>query len=633
MCISGSDAPEVKLIDLGLADDAHTPALLGQAQVHVWHDSEFAAPEWHRIPTNWDAVECQYASGRIELRLNASAARDAGVEAGDLVTIRETAFSDVTYRIHPVIEHGQDSWTVRLVASAAGPDFWFNAPWTPLENAHSFRLSLTVWPHRGYAADLFSLGMVSLVLLTGKVDQRRYRGWLKALGDLIEPASERLARLTGRMFVAWVALRSRKRPELAGFDEFEREISGTGLAGFFGAELLGLSLRATVRSHGGQTYIRHSGEDAGKAMAHLRGDLDRILQGLRLACDIERGQAAETILRTVADQCSAWFRSLHPPKSVVIPASEAMVTGLALLGVSSEFTGQRPYALGDLVDLQADPNAVVEYLDHLTRRKPEGDRDPGWKYLPLTHRLPIDRAEFELHARFAKSATMGKGMEEWRTRATNLIEAIVGWRNALHQMHEPLITWKSVISIFSDRWTLRHRLAIGMGGWFAPRPAAWVEWPLAASLPDPNQFEARLSTVRSAMRRLDESFEVKDREVRELFERWARDNPDLPRSLERRRAYDLDNWKRIGEKQEVWRRSVSNTLDRVSGYHATCLSRLDPTIRSGKGRMWMGAKIVIPLTDHEVEHLRVDPLAELMKIENAAPPGFLAEASLAVLEF
>jgi len=368
--------PRVKLIDLGLADDADIPALLRQAQVHVRHTSEFAAPECHRKRTYWKSVESRLVSGRIELRLNADAAAAAGVEAGDLVTIPQAPFSGVTYRVHPSIERGPDVWVVRLVNASVGPDFRADGPCAVPEGLCPSTLSPAIWPHRGFGADLFSAGMVLLALLTGDPDQWRYRGWLHALSALIEATSVPIARPIGSMFATWVALQSRNRPELAGFVDFEREVRGNDLAGFFRAELLGMAMRMTVRSRGGQTYLRHPGDDAVTAFQRLRADLDWILEGLRLACDLERGQTVETRLRVTRDRSSDWFRAITQRAMVTFDASEAMVTGLALLGPMAEPMGRRPFGLADLADLadlQADPEAVVGLLARLAQRVSDGD--------------------------------------------------------------------------------------------------------------------------------------------------------------------------------------------------------------------------------------------------------------------
>ncbi len=280
---------EVALLDLCQAHHADAPLPWRQLQLQPPRTSPFAAPECQSPAATAAARSVRWRGDVCELVLEWT-----GVAAADRL---ESPFcaGDWFAVQHPALE--RDRFTVVEVRESAGR--WHVAGrcvppregnteegWEEAADVEVFRHK-----HCGPPADVFSLGMILLALLSPEA-LASYRRALAATpwhsllpsfapepeaappGDLVRALLDR--RAPGAGGEAAGAL-------LADFRDCEALLERCGPARPAAQELFGIVLRATLRGAAGQFYLADRGGDAREALRRMRVDLARAAESLREA--------------------------------------------------------------------------------------------------------------------------------------------------------------------------------------------------------------------------------------------------------------------------------------------------------------------------------------------------------------
>jgi hypothetical protein len=270
----------VKIIDLGLSDDPNTLAYLRQAEgpLSLWTD--YSAPEFRRPRSRPIHVAGYFRDEACEL----SWPEREPPAPGDVLFVDKAETRQQRYRIIHV-KAGNEGRLV--VAAQAEPKY---QPWrgdartlaaTELNRVVPTDIELVLEKHCGFPADVYSLGMLLLAVLVGSPDVGDFREALPSVQIELEEQMAGQRALPGRALVQQLLLRSSKH--LQAFQSYAHRLAAYGVAQPLAEELLGIVLRATLRSDAETFYLSHRGADARPALERLRQDVDAVRRALQSA--------------------------------------------------------------------------------------------------------------------------------------------------------------------------------------------------------------------------------------------------------------------------------------------------------------------------------------------------------------
>src|SRR5262249_51454838 len=170
---------EVKIIDLGLSDDPHTLAYLRQAEgpLSLWTD--FSAPEFRRPRSHPVAVEGRFLETACELEWLCPEGPAADLPcAGDVLFFEDRELAQQRWRVVCVQNAGDGRLRVAAVAEPEHRLWRGEATRMPPPGPEARTLaglSVVLEKHCGFAADVYSLGMLLLAILVGRPDVGDFR--------------------------------------------------------------------------------------------------------------------------------------------------------------------------------------------------------------------------------------------------------------------------------------------------------------------------------------------------------------------------------------------------------------------------------------------------------------------------
>jgi hypothetical protein len=295
---------DVKIIDLGLSDDPNTLTYLRQAEgaLSLWTD--YSAPEFRRPRSRPLAVDGRFRQDACELSWPRpeAPAPDLPV-AGDVLFFDDRDLGQHRFRV-VAVRPGPDGRL--LVGAVAEPShrLWLGGPVSlpalgPEARGRS-GVMVVLEKHCGFAADIYSLGMLLVALLAGHPEVGDFREALPGVQIELEEQCRGRGPLPGRAFVHQLLGRSSKHLHV--FHAYAHRLTAFGVAQPLAEELLGLVLRATLRGDGGVSYLPHRGGDARAALRRLRDDLDAVRLALRNALATAQAAAVREARLAVLDQ-------------------------------------------------------------------------------------------------------------------------------------------------------------------------------------------------------------------------------------------------------------------------------------------------------------------------------------------
>ena len=298
VCLSATASRiDLRIIDLGFAADPTGLEHLRQAQGERRLDSEYAAPEVRSSASAARAAKCQPHTDSTTwlvidpCPLGYDDPFDPLVLPGDAVEAITRGDAATAHRgVVRQVATQNDKLLLRVEWSSSGP----------LPNRGD--VDIRVLKEVGPAADLFSLGVVLLSLLTGDTRLRPVRDalpmWLAAARGLVAASA------SPRQLVVLL----RQRPGAG--TELLRDLAGRlerfGSTRRLGEELFGIALRLVLRvpEKGVGTYLRNRNGDAATALNALERDVAVVQRGLdavraTLAAEADRRelQAAASAVR------------------------------------------------------------------------------------------------------------------------------------------------------------------------------------------------------------------------------------------------------------------------------------------------------------------------------------------------
>jgi hypothetical protein len=164
-------------------------------------------------------------------------------------------------------------------------------------------LEVVLEKHCGFPADVYSLGMLLLALLTGYPDVGDFREALPGIQIELEEHLKDCLSPPGRALVQ--KLLGKVSKHLYVFHSYAQRLAAFGVGQSLAEELLGLVLRATLRGETRVFYLADRGGDARAAMKRFRADLDAVRTALRNTLTEAQAVAVRAARLTVLDQFRA----------------------------------------------------------------------------------------------------------------------------------------------------------------------------------------------------------------------------------------------------------------------------------------------------------------------------------------
>jgi hypothetical protein len=331
---------EVKIIDLGLSDDPNTLAYLRQAEgpLSLWTD--YSAPEFRKPRARPVRVDGRFRDDACELDWPRpeTPAMDVPV-AGDVLFFEDGDLGRQRFRVVNV-RPGRESWL--LVQARAEPQHRLWVGETDLlsvfgpEACARHDLEVVLEKHCGFPADVYSLGMLFLAVLTGHPDLGDFREALPGIQIELEEHLRDCPSLPSRALVQ--SLLGKASKHLHVFHSYAHRLAAFGVGQPLAEELLGLVLRATLRGDTRVFYLADRGGDARAAMQHLRTDVDAVRTALRNALTAAQAVAVREARLTVLDQFRAGLtgRPAQADSSQRSPAESRLLYPALDLGMAGD---------------------------------------------------------------------------------------------------------------------------------------------------------------------------------------------------------------------------------------------------------------------------------------------------------
>ena len=298
---------EVKIIDLGLSDDPNTLAYLRQAEgpLSLWTD--YSAPEFRKPRARAIRVDGRFRDDSCELDWPQpeTPALDIPV-AGDVLFFEHGDLARQRFRVVNV-RPGRDGGL--LVQARAEPQHrvWVGetqllSAFGPEARAHH-DLEVVLEKHCGFPADVYSLGMLLLAVLTAHPDIGDFREALPGIQIELEEHLRDCPSPPSRALVQNLLGKASKHLHV--FRSYAHRLAAFGVAQPLAEELLGLVLRATLRGDPRVFYLADRGGDARAAMQRFRTDLDAVRTALGNALTAAQAVAVREARLAVLDQFRA----------------------------------------------------------------------------------------------------------------------------------------------------------------------------------------------------------------------------------------------------------------------------------------------------------------------------------------
>jgi hypothetical protein len=545
-----------KVIDLGVSADAAARERLSHLPVRPV-SGEYTAPEVVRPRAEVRVVKAVRQGDVVWLLLpRGDAALDPVVAVGDRVELTGPDGTTVVSRVTQTASKPPGVWAATDLKPTGLPEV----------------NRVTVLKHAGPAADLYSLGLMLVAVVSGRpqlpvVTERleflAVQAFRRADGTVHPELNGRPARAAVRRVTRAVS----ENPFLSPLaDELARSVSRFPGAEPLAAELLGLGLRACVRGVPGWSFAtdRGAGPEAvgpfREAVSRVAAAADRL--AAVAAADAARGRLLDR-LRALRALVPAGAGTTQAEAVGVVPA-EVLVAALL------DPTAERPY-LTDLygrnierlrADLEAAERGLTRQAD-----PPPLPPDPGLARVEQLARIAIavqpDAAEYGRYAdAVRKSADRSDRVRELADRLDRFAADIAAVRHFLRWLQATIEAGKvngSVVSV-----TLRRADRDGVG--YEPAAAALNN--LAASpVNDLADIARRFAELRRELDRgrlnsFDQLMTAAERQLRAAgaeHDGWQarlRGRLHLARQVvEHGRAVVLDPWDQaLGRPQTMWER-------------------------------------------------------------------------------
>jgi hypothetical protein len=387
---------DVKIIDLGLSDDPNTLAYLRQAEgpLSLWTD--YSAPEFRKPRGRPLRVDGRFREDACELDWPWPETPALDVPcAGDVLFFEDRDLAWQRFRVVSV-RPGQDRRIVVQARAEPQHRLWLGeaevlpAFGTDARARHG--LGVVLEKHCGFPADVYSLGMLLLAVLTGHPDVGDFREALPGLQIELEEHLRGGPSLPGRALVQQLLAQPSKHLHV--FHSYAHRLAAFGVAQPLAEELLGLVLRATLRGDPRVFYLADRGGDAPAAMRRFRADLDAVRTALRNALTAAQAVAVREARLAVLDQLRARLQG-RPAESE--PAPRYHPEGRLLYPTLDLGAAGDGYRKGELAYLPSScPPA--SFLDRWERELsgPTGDGEAtvrGWDFLVrYCRRIDLDPA-------------------------------------------------------------------------------------------------------------------------------------------------------------------------------------------------------------------------------------------------
>jgi hypothetical protein len=352
---------EVKIIDLGLSDDPNTLAYLRQAEgaLSLWTD--YSAPEFRRPRARPIGVDGRFREDACELDWPCPETRAPELPCpGDLLFFEDRDLAAQRFRVIST-RPGRDGWL--LVQAQAEPrhQLWLGvaealAPFGAEARSRT-GLAVVLEKHCGFPADIYSLGMLLVAVLTGHPDVSDFREALPSVHIELEEALREQPHLPSRALVQRLLGKPSKHLEV--FHRYAHRLAPFGVAQPLAEELLGVALRATLRGDPRVFYLTDRGADARAALQRLRADLDAVRGALRNTLTAAQAAVVRAARLEVLDQLQGRLhnRPLGPHALLRLDPAARLLYPALDLGAAGDEHCERELAY--LSPLARQPSSVL----------------------------------------------------------------------------------------------------------------------------------------------------------------------------------------------------------------------------------------------------------------------------------
>lgn len=496
-------------------------------------------------------------------------------------------------------------------------------------------VTVRIFKSRGPAADFFSLGMLMVAVLSEDGNQRPFRNSLPALLNTLWEIPQATREGAGRELVQALC-QSKNRNYIAHFIKLESNLALLKIPRFLTEELLGIVLRLLLRDERSKCYLTSRSEDVEAAHDRLRQDLDRLRNDFETHVALQDAkrllEKREKVTDLLRDSMKQIDRQAKRKGSLVPIDAESLEESLLRMIQPEQFEVETRrlldqtngdarsilLALGEgTLERPALPPVPPAVVASVSTEKSTASLDPNFVPAQDVQRMLGDVLVYVYH--LGQNARQennflhtwnrlqqpkyreGRRWRRWCDRVQDYFQLYEGFQQSRRICSEWMNRLQSALFFFLEEGfkadPLRREVEVSL-------KRSDLEVLLQYAVPQAVVF------LRETAEYLARAFERRRRHFTKVMAEWDEWSRPSSRTLQSLRARAEEEWQRIENGFEEWRRAIEEQADALDHFSTQIEQHLIAPWKEGlqaPPSMWRGLKRVVGIDG--VEQLEETALA------------------------